>query len=112
MIKKMTDTELLQYLDKVTMDFVGQVDELENALGAFMLGRKTGWRPLFLLHSPQSIRKYQRILGINFQEQLDPVGPKAEKLIAWRVAQKVTNFWKLVKGEVPNVRNHDWKISD
>lgn len=112
MDERIADENLLGYIDDLTMGYIGQVEELENAIGALMLGRKVGWRPLFLLHSPQSIRKYQKILGVNFQVQLDPVGPKADRLVAWRIAQTVSNFWKLVKGEVPNVRQQNWKFSE
>ena len=37
-------------------------------------------------------------------------GPKAKDSRAWKIAQTVTNFWKLVKGEIPDVKTADWKI--
>lgn len=105
-----TNGELLEAIDKAIMGFSGNSDELENAIGALMVGRKIGWRPLFLIHSQKSIRKYEGILQVNFRDVMPEVGPKSRTLVAWVLAQKVTNFWKLVKGEVPNVRTDDWKI--
>lgn len=105
-----TDAELIKLIDKSIMKFHGNSEELENAIGALMLGRKTGWRVLFLIHSPKSIKKYESILGVEFRDILPEEGPKAKDSVAWKVAQTVTNFWKLVKGEIPNVKTSDWKM--
>lgn len=109
-MSELNPTELVALIDNAISSFKGQTEELENAIGAFMFGRQVGWRPLFLLHSPKSIRKYEKILSVNFREVLPEVGPKANKLVAWNLAQKVSNFWKLVKGEIPDIRTTDWKI--
>lgn len=106
---ELTDADLVKLIDKSIMKFHGNAEELENAIGALMVGRKIGWKPLFLIHSPRSIKKYETILGVAFRELLPEVGPKAKDSIAWKVAQTVTNFWKLVKGEIPDVRTSDWK---
>jgi hypothetical protein len=107
---ELSDTDVVELLDKAIMKYRGNAEELENAIGAFMVGRKTGWRPLFLIHSPRSIRKYETILGIDFREVMPEVGPKAKHSIAWKIAQGVSNFWKLVKGEIPDVKTPDWKL--
>ena len=73
------------------------------------MGARLGWRPLFLIHSPKSIKKYEGILDVAFRDVMLEVGPKAKDSIAWKLAQKVSNFWKLVKGETSNVRTADWK---
>lgn len=107
---ELTDSELVKLIDKSIMKFHGNSEELENAIGALMVGRLTGWRVLFLIHSPKSIKKYEAILGIEFRDIMPEEGPKAKDSIAWKIAQKVTNFWKLVKGEIPNVKTADWKL--
>ena len=107
---ELSGTEVVELLDKAIMKYHGSAEELENAIGAFMVGRKTGWRPLFLIHSPRSIRKYEAILGVDFREVMPEVGPKAKQSVAWKIAQSVSNFWKLVKGEIPNVKTPDWKL--
>lgn len=109
-MKELTDTELLELIDKAIMKYRGNADELENAIGALMLGRKTGWRPLFLIHSPKSIKKYESIMRIPFRDVMPEVGPKSKTMVAWILAQKVSNFWKLVKGEISDVRTDDWKF--
>jgi len=106
---ELNQAEVVELIDKAIMKFRGNGEELENAIGAFMLGRKMGWRPLFLMHSPKSIKKYEAILNLDFREVLPEVGPKAKTSVAWKIAQTVTNFWKLVKGEIPDVKTEDWK---
>ena len=108
-MKELTDSELVKLIDKAVMKFRGQSNELESAIGALMVGRKLGWRPLFLIHSPRTIKKYETILDIRFQDTLPDAGPKAKDSIAWIIGEKVSNFWKLVKGEVADVRTPDWK---
>lgn len=107
---ELTDSELVELIHNSIMKFRGNSEELENAIGAFMLGLKTGWRPLFLIHSPKSIKKYETIIGTAFRDVMPEVGPKAKDSIAWKLSQKVTNFWKLVKGEIPDVKTSDWKM--
>lgn len=109
-MSELTDSELVELIDKSIMKFHGNSEELENAIGALMVGRKIGWRPLFLIHSPKSIKKYETILGTEFRDVMPEVGPKAKHSVAWKIAQTVTNFWKLVKGEIPNVKTSDWKM--
>ncbi len=108
-MKELTDNELVKLIDKAVMKFRGQSNELESAIGALMVGRKLGWRPLFLIHSPRTIKKYETILNIRFQDTLPDVGPKAKDSIAWKIGERASNFWKLVKGEVADVRTPDWK---
>lgn len=107
---ELSEIELVKLIDKSITKFHGNSEELQNAIGALMLGRKTGWRVLFLIHSPKSIKKYEHILGIKFREIMPEVGPKAKDSMAWKIAQTVTNFWKLVKGELPDTRTPDWKL--
>lgn len=107
---ELTDSELVELIDKSIMKFHGNSEEIENAIGALMFGRLTGWRVLFLIHSPKSIKKYEAILGIEFRDIMPDEGPKAKDSIAWKIAKKVTNFWKLVKGEIPDVKTSDWKM--
>ncbi len=107
---ELTEVQLVKLIDKSIMKFQGNSEELQNAIGALMLGRKTGWRVLFLIHSPKSIKKYETILGVGFRDIMPEEGPKAKDSIAWKIAQTVTNFWKLVKGELPDKRTPDWKL--
>lgn len=92
--------EIIKRVDDSTIDFVGQLDELENALGMLMLGRLMGWKVLVLIHNKRTIRKYEAILGINIREAFEPEGPLAHKSVGLELAKKLGNFWKAVSGEI------------
>ena len=86
--------------------FVGDLGELESALGMLRLGQQYGWRVMYLIHSKATIRKYEKILDIRVKEQLPKAGPSAERNNGYRLIQKMGNFWKVVSGEkkIPDKR--------
>lgn len=88
-----------EVIDKAVLNFKGSSDELEGAIGMYMLGRHVGWRVLFLLHSKRTIRKYEGILGINLREEFPEEGPDANRSMGYRIARELSNFWKVVSGE-------------
>lgn len=96
--------ELVAHLDKITIEFKGTINELESAIGFLMIGRHFGWKPLILIHDKSTVKKYEKILQLNFRDELEPVGEYAEKCNAYRAVQKVTSFWKAVKGEIPGIK--------
>lgn len=104
-IKDLTPDELVEIIDNAIKNFGGNVDKLESAIGLLMLARKTGWKPIYLFHGRSTIKDYEKILDIQFQKLFPPEGPSADKSIAWRLAKSVSNFWKAVKGEIPNMRS-------
>ena len=100
----MNQQETKKIIDAAIKNFRGQLPTLEAAIGAWLVGEKLGWKPLYLIHDKTTLAKYEKILNIKFREVLEPVGPMAHKSVAWNLAQKVTNFWKAVKGEIPDIR--------
>ena len=77
----------------------GQIDELESALGMYMLAHHFGWKVLYLIHSKRTIKKYEQILGIKLSEEFEPIGPDADRTNAFKIMNAVSNFWKAVSGE-------------
>ena len=76
-----------------------QLDELESALGMYMLAFHFGWRPLYLIHTKRTIRKYEEILGIRLSEHFEEFGEDAHRTNAYKVIRAASNFWKAVSGE-------------
>lgn len=85
----------------------GNLGQLESAIGALMVGRHYGWKPLYLIHDKKTLRRYEEILGVEFRDVLAEVGPIAQRSVAYRLALKAGNFWKSVKGEIPGIRTPD-----
>lgn len=88
-------------LDEAIVRFEGNMDELESALGMYMLGRHFGWKVLYILHSKRTIRKYEEILGISIRDEFEAEGPDAERSNGFRALKSITNFWKAISGETP-----------
>ncbi|MBF0169410.1 MAG: hypothetical protein HQL45_17530 [Alphaproteobacteria bacterium] len=96
--------EVQEIIDTAIKKYKGNVDVLEGAIGAFMFGRHVGWRPLFLIHHRSTVQRYEKVLGVSFREVLPEVGQLAHRCLAWKLAQKIKNFWKAVRGEEPGVK--------
>lgn len=102
---KLSDKQLVELIDNATEDFKGDLRLLSNAIGYLMIGRKFGWKPMLLMHDRKSIKSYEEILKFDSKVIMEEVGPFAYKSVAWKAVQKVANFWKAVKGEIPGIRS-------
>lgn len=97
--------ELAKIADRAVTNFKGgDGRSLQAALGMLFLGRRMGWKVLLLMHDRKTVRKYERILGIDVREQFPAVGDRAHKSLAFRAAETVSNFWKAVRGEYKHVK--------
>lgn len=101
----LSNKKLVEIIDSSIENFKGDLTELAKAIGMLAIGRKFGWKVVYLIHSKKTIKKYEKILGIDLRETIVDVGPRAEKSYAWKAMQKVTNFWKAVSGEIPGIRS-------
>jgi len=105
--------ERYTFLDNVIRerkDF--QLDELESALGMYMLGFHFGWKVLYVIHSKRTIRKYEQILGITVRDAFEEFGPDADRTNAYKIIQAVSSFWKLVSGDEKPAIDIDKKAID
>lgn len=98
--KQIIDTSL-EAVDK----FTGNVTQLETAIGALVVGKRVGWKVLYLIHDKKTLQRYEEILDLKFREILPEVGPKASKSVAWAALEGIKNFWKAVKGEITGIRS-------
>jgi hypothetical protein len=96
---------LLNEVDKAIGQFSGNAAELESAIGLFLVARRFGWRVVYLWHSPATIRKYEKIVGLALRDIAEAEGDLAQKSTAWSTVQKLGGFWKAVKGEKAGIRS-------
>jgi hypothetical protein len=87
------------FLDNAIRQSGVQLDELESALGMYMIGFHFGWKVLYTIHSKRTIRKYEELLGISVREEFDELGPDADRTNAYKIMQAVSSFWKMVSGD-------------
>lgn len=86
-------------MDLAIEKFTGGADQLEAALGMYMLGRHVGWKVLYLIHTKATIAKYEAILGIKVREEFEPETADAQRSMAFKAASALSNFWKIVSGD-------------
>ena len=88
--------------------FTGDLHELEGALGFMFVGYYYGWKVLHVIHSKKTVRKYETLLSLAIKEEFPEIGPYADKSVGWQTIQKISNFWKVINGEIEsNVASED-----
>jgi hypothetical protein len=102
-IKDAQAQEIISRLDNLIVNFSGQFDELENAIGMYMVGRLMGWKVIVLLHNKRTVRKYEEILGnINIREEFPATTEFSDKSVGYNIVTALGNFWKGVNGVYDN----------
>jgi hypothetical protein len=94
----------LKKLQEIELDaiarFKGSADELETALGFLRIGIQIGWKPMAIIHSKRTFKKYEEILGIDARTFFPEETPAASRSIGYKIAKTLTNFWKVVSGDI------------
>lgn len=101
------EAKLREIEEQAVIRFKGDLNLLESALGMLRMGHHFGWRVLYLIHSKQTIRKYEDILGVRIRDIFDEGGPSSYRSIGLNLANRCSNFWKVVGGEIKIPRRKD-----
>lgn len=102
-IQKLTpkqDSQLREIEENAIANFIGDLDQLEAALGMLRMGHHFGWRVLHIIHSKKTIRNYEAILGIRIRDIFKEDGPSSYRSIGFNLASRFPNFWKVVSGDI------------
>lgn len=105
-IKKLTNKEIGKICDRAFDNFKGLAGNLNSAMGMLHLGKRVGWRTLWIMFDKKTIRRNEEILGVSFKEILPKEGDRTDKSVAWSTYKKLklTNFWKVVSGDIKGVK--------
>jgi hypothetical protein len=106
-VSDLTDKQVNEKINRAIKKFHGDSRELAAAIGIIWIGRQVGWRAIILMHDKKTIKKYQGYLDLDYRDVMPPMGPLADRSVAWVAVKKVSNFWKAVKGEISGVRSPD-----
>lgn len=87
-------------VDEAVKNYSGMADQLSAALGALTLGEYLGWRGLLIVHDRRTLKRHEEILGLTFKDVLPEKTEHTERLLGWRIADRLGKFWAVVKGEV------------
>ena len=88
-------------------NFKGELPNLETAIGILAVGRRFGWKVMYLIHTRKTIARSEKILHIKIRDVLEETSDRTHKSYAWKALQKVSNFWKAVRGEIPGFRTSE-----
>jgi len=102
-----SDAELCAIVEKAINNFRGDTEVLRGAIGYAFMARSFGWKPTLLMTGQKTIKLYEEILHIDSRTLFLEEGPTAHRSVAWRAVQKVSNFWKAVKGEIKGIRSSE-----
>jgi hypothetical protein len=97
----MTDQEKIEFCDlieSIIKDYRGNGQLLGAALGALVLAKYMGWKPVALLHSQATVRRYQTALGVYFKDVMPERGVYSYKSMALFLVDKFNNFWDVIQG--------------
>src|SRR5574343_577307 len=94
-----TDAELMKKIEEVSTNFVGQLDDLQAAVGMLAVGRLYGWRVTRLISSKRHWQVACRLFG-DLKELLPPEGDLAHKSVGLTVVKKAGDYWDFVAGNV------------
>ena len=109
---KDSDADLVAKVRKAIDEFKGQSSELESAIGFLFVGHAFGWKVIHLIHSQATVRKYEAILDIKAKEAFPERTAHSMRSVGFTIADKLSNFWKAVKGETDNKNVRSRTISD
>ena len=103
-MKRKSPTQERKFIESRIEDFEGDITRLEKATGMYYVGHQFGWRVLLLIHDKKTIRKYEEILDIDIRHEFPERGPLSKRSRALNYADKIGNFWKVVRGGVKGGR--------
>lgn len=78
-------------------NYQGNLDLLERALGALIMGQLFGYKVLRIIHSPATYAKYERILGVKFREVCPPQTAWSQRNSGYRWAENFGDFWEAIR---------------
>ena len=81
-------------------NYHGSLPSYQSAVGCLFLCMMMGRRAMQVVHSPKTIAKYEKILGVKFKD-LDFIKDETEnsyRSVGYTLARKAVDFWDFVRG--------------
>lgn len=91
------EQEMIRKIEQVSIDFVGQLDDLQVAVGMLVVGRLYGWRVTRLISSKRHWAVACSLFG-DLKELLPERGVLSHKSIGLSVIDKTGEYWDFVSG--------------
>lgn len=93
----LTDEQIAQ-LEQSCKNFSGQLNSLESAIGAIYIGNLFGWRVLRMVHGANTIKKYESIIGMKYEDICPERTEHSKRSVGLRAADAIGRYWDVVMG--------------
>ena len=90
----------MKKLDETIDSYSGPAQVLESAIGTLIVGQMYGWRVLKMCHTHSSLRKYEKILGLKFEDVCPQETEITSRCRGIQIADKLGGYWKVARGDV------------
>lgn len=97
MFKFLTDEQNQVLIDSIE-SYRGHVSTIETAIGAIVVGQKYGWRVLRMVHSANTMKKYEKAIGLKYEDICPESTEHSKRNIGFRFAQTIGKYWDVVMG--------------
>jgi len=95
----MTQQELDDYIFNLSIEYHGDLTLLADAIGALNLGKIYGWKVLRIIYSPLTYRKYQKALGLEFNNVLPETTDYSHRSYGFKLVNGINKYWQAVGGQ-------------
>ena len=93
------DEELMAKIEEVTKNFIGQLDQLYEAVGMITTGRLLGWRVMRLVSSRRCWMMASKLFG-DPKKLMPERGKYYKKSIGFKIIDGTMDYWDVIAGNV------------
>jgi hypothetical protein len=104
----MTDKELMKLIDKVSTEYHGQFDDLQEIVGMVMVGRLYGWRVTRLVSSRRLWTLACNKFG-DLKEILPRETDLSKKSVGLNIIDAAGDYWEFINGKAAAIPIHERK---
>ncbi len=80
---------MLEKFDRLCETYKGDLTELQRGIGMYFVGRRLGWKVLFIMHDKKTIKKDEGILKVEFKKEFEPFEDQAKRTNIYKVLKKI-----------------------
>lgn len=92
-----TDSELEAHIDELCKTYKGQLDDLYQAVGLIVVGRRFGWRVMRLISSRPQWTQANNLFG-DVKEWMREEESCAHRSLGLSMIKSINDYWLVVRG--------------
>jgi hypothetical protein len=106
--------QMAEVIKNASRQYKGDLTVLESAIGLLFMCVMFGRRPMLIIHSASTIRKYEAILGARLTEFdfIQETTGMSDRANGFALAMRAAKFWNVVRGQYPVEGRKDAVVVD